>query len=84
MADSKTDLIVIDTETTGLDEDDEIVEIAICALDRQPLFETLIKPNKSGSEEAFNVDGIGADLLADAPAHKISDDDYLSARLRQR
>jgi DNA polymerase III subunit epsilon len=64
---SDPDAVVIDTETTGLDSDDEIVEIAICNLQRQPLFQSLVKPTKEVSIGAFNCHGISQELLSDAP-----------------
>jgi DNA polymerase III subunit epsilon len=64
---SNPDVITVDTETTGLDYDDEIVEIAICNLQRQPLFQSLVKPTKEVSIGALSVHGISQELLTDAP-----------------
>jgi DNA polymerase III epsilon subunit-like protein len=72
------DVVVFDCETTGLDEDDEVVEIAGFLLDPthpDPHFSTLIKPTdmalltrpgKKG-KSAFDIHGIGEEMLKDAP-----------------
>ena len=59
--------IIIDTETTGLGDDDQVVEIAaVRASDGAVLVNSLVKSSKSVSHEAQQVHGIGADELASA------------------
>lgn len=60
--------IFIDTETTGLDRDAEIVEIAIVDEDENILFESLIKPTKPISKAATDVHGITNADVANAPS----------------
>ncbi len=52
------DPIYIDTETTGFEISDMLVEIAILDTDGGVLFESLVKPTKSIPEPAFRVHGI--------------------------
>lgn len=51
--------IVIDTETTGLGENDTIVELAaVCPKTRKPLINTLVKPLSPMSTAAEKIHGI--------------------------
>lgn len=67
--DNKGNYLIMDTETTGLKYDDEIIQIAIIDLDRSVHFNTLLKPKKkkSISREATQVHGIKNSDLIDAP-----------------
>jgi DNA polymerase-3 subunit epsilon len=59
--------IILDTETTGLGEDAEIVEIAVIKVTTgEVLLDTLIKPH--GPMGATHIHGITAEDVADAPA----------------
>ncbi len=66
---NKDKYLIMDTETTGLKNDDEIIQMAIVDLDRNIHFDTLIKPKlkKSISREATQVHGIKKNDLIDAP-----------------
>ncbi len=59
--------VVIDTETTGLDRQAEIVEIAILDLDGQVLFESRVKPVKGIPAEATRIHGITDEMVKDCP-----------------
>lgn len=59
--------VVLDTETTGLDETARLVEIAILATDGTVLLDTLIQPGIPIPAEAIAVHGIGDDMVATAP-----------------
>jgi len=50
--------IIIDTETTGLDIDDEIVEICVIDLSGEILLNTLIKPSKPINLRASEIHNI--------------------------
>ncbi|AVF28956.1 DNA polymerase III PolC-like protein (plasmid) [Paenibacillus larvae subsp. larvae] len=50
--DDKSKYLISDTETTGIEYDSEIVDIAIIDLDENPIFESLVKPTCSIPEEA--------------------------------
>lgn len=57
--------IILDTETTGLDDDSEIIEIAIINTKGERLFESLVKP--VGLMGATHIHGIAAEDVATAP-----------------
>lgn len=59
--------LIIDTETTGLGEDDEIVEIAIVDAAETLEFSALIKPSKPIPEGAAAVHGITDAMVERAP-----------------
>jgi DNA polymerase III subunit epsilon len=50
--------IYMDTETTGLDRSDEIIEISIVDHDGKVLFESLIKPSRPIPDSATRIHGI--------------------------
>lgn len=60
---------IVDTETTGLDCRDRIVEIAVVDLTGAPLLNTLVQPTGEWfmSPDAEAVHGISSDDLADTP-----------------
>lgn len=57
----------IDTETTGLADDDGLVEVAICDQNGTPIFQSLVKPSKSEWPHAQAIHGISPDDVANAP-----------------
>lgn len=59
--------LILDTETTGLDGDAEIVEIAIINGRGDVILDTLIKPSKSIPDEATAIHGITDEMVANAP-----------------
>jgi len=65
---AEEDALILDTETTGLDEDDEIIQLSIIDLVGQPLFESLFKPTERIHVRALAVHGIGPEMLETAPA----------------
>lgn len=58
---------VLDTETTGLGDDDEIIEIALINQDGEAVLNTLIKPTQPIPAEATAIHGITDEMVADAP-----------------
>lgn len=56
---------VFDAETTGTGKDDVVIQIGIAELDKQVLFNKLIKPSKGKliSYEATDIHGIDAEML---------------------
>jgi DNA polymerase-3 subunit epsilon len=69
VARSKVELkpIYLDTETTGLKENDEIVEIAMIDHDGRVLFESLVRPLQRIPADAMSIHGITDDMVRDAP-----------------
>jgi DNA polymerase III subunit epsilon len=63
--------VYIDTETTGLEKQDEIIEISILDTDGSTLFQTLVKPTGPIPQSATNVHGITNVDVSKAPAWPI-------------
>lgn len=59
--------VILDTETTGLDPDDEIVQVCVIDDSGALLLDALVKPTKAIQPGATNVHGIRTADLADAP-----------------
>lgn len=64
----KSNYVIIDTETTGLAEDDEIIEIAIINMRGEVLLDTLVKPTKPIPPEVTEINHITNEMVANAPA----------------
>lgn len=60
-------VLILDTETTGLGDDDQIVEIAIINTQGATLLDTLVRPTIPIGAEAAYVHGLQDADLADAP-----------------
>ena len=60
--------VFLDTETTGLDDDAEVVEIALLNHDGTTLLNTLIRPAQSVPVSASAIHGIKDSDLINAPA----------------
>lgn len=59
---------ILDTETTGLDDQAEIVEISIIDQLGNVVFDSLVKPQKPIPAEATAIHGITNDMVATAPS----------------
>ncbi|CAH0535465.1 hypothetical protein VST7929_03039 [Vibrio stylophorae] len=59
--------IYLDTETTGLDDNAEIIEISIISESGHVLLDTLVKPSQTVSAEATAIHGITDADLVGAP-----------------
>ena len=59
--------VIFDTETTGLDKTDEVIEIACVDIDGNVLLDTLVKPTCRVSDGARAIHGISDDQLTHAP-----------------
>lgn len=59
---------ILDTETTGLEKSDEIVEITVLDFEGNVLLDTLVKPTCKISKQAAAVHGITKKMLKDAPS----------------
>lgn len=63
----ENDFVIMDTETTGLDDEAEVCEIAIIDKAGDVLFDSLIKPGKPIPEQAINIHGITNEMVTTAP-----------------
>lgn len=60
--------IFLDTETTGLGREAEIVDIAVVDVHGNVLLDTLVRPSGPIPAESTRIHGIGNDDVRDAPA----------------
>lgn len=61
------DCYFLDTETTGLDKNAQIIEIAICDKWGDKVYESLINPGVEIPEQATKIHGITNDDIIEAP-----------------
>lgn len=60
--------VILDTETTGLDDEAQVVELSIIdAFTGDVLFNSLVKPTMSIPQDAIDIHGITNDLVKNAP-----------------
>ena len=59
--------LYLDTETTGLDNQAEVIEVAILDHTGKPLLDTLVKPTRPIPRAATDVHGITNEDVAQAP-----------------
>lgn len=59
--------IYLDTETTGIDRQSEIIEISIVDYDGELLFNSLVRPSQPVPPEAEAIHGISNEMVAKAP-----------------
>ncbi len=62
-----TGVLFLDTETTGLGSDDEIVQIAVLDVKGTVLLDELVKPHKPIGEDVIKIHGITDKMVAHAP-----------------
>ena len=62
-----SEFVILDTETTGLDDQAEIVEISIIDKQRNILFDSLIKPKNQIPWDAECIHGISNSDVSNAP-----------------
>jgi len=67
IAQMKMEPVFLDTETTGFGSDDEVVDIAIVALNGDVLLNELIKPTKAIPADANAIHGITNKMVGSAP-----------------
>ncbi|MFP7610174.1 3'-5' exonuclease family protein [Serratia quinivorans] len=64
----KSNCLILDTETTGLGDDAEIVEITLIDTTGNILLNTLVKPRRVIPSSAIAIHGITNEMVADAPS----------------
>lgn len=60
--------IILDTETTGLGVNDQVVEIGLLGVDGRVVLDTLVRPTCEISAGALALHGIDNEMVASAPA----------------
>jgi DNA polymerase-3 subunit epsilon len=63
----KHEPLYLDTETTGLGPNDEIVEVSLLDTQGEILVDSLVKPTRSIPRDAITIHGITDEMVADAP-----------------
>jgi len=63
----RSDWVILDTETTGTFEFDEIVQVAILSSDGKTLLNMLVRPTQPIPLDATAIHGITNDDVRDAP-----------------
>jgi DNA polymerase III subunit epsilon len=61
-------MLILDTETTGLDTHDEVIQLAIVDMHSNVLLHTLVRPTVPVGTEARAIHGITDEVLAQAPS----------------
>jgi DNA polymerase-3 subunit epsilon len=64
----RQDWVILDTETTGLDRNSQICQIAVIISNGNTVLDTLVKPTVPISLEASNIHGITDETVKDAPS----------------
>lgn len=67
LLDHKDTYIILDTETTGLEDYDQVIELSIIDLDGNVLFDSLFKPSIDVSKGAENIHGLDNKVLSNQP-----------------
>ena len=64
----ESEMLILDTETTGLDAHDEVIQLAIVDMQSNVLLQTLVRPTVPVGTEARAIHGITDEVLAQAPS----------------
>lgn len=64
-------VLILDTETTGLDSGAEIVQVALVNLAGEMVLDTLVKPTRAIPDEVIRIHGITNEMVADAPGFDV-------------
>lgn len=67
LLDKKDKYIILDAETTGLNEYDQVIELSIIDLDGNVLFNSLFNPTIEVSKDAENINGLNKKFLSKEP-----------------
>lgn len=65
-----SNFVVLDTETTGLYKDDEVIELSVIDELGRELYHSLFKPEKKMGEAALRVTGLDNPMLENEPLFK--------------
>mgnify|MGYP001573275406 CR=1 FL=1 len=64
---ARTDWVVLDTESSGLSSEAQLVQIGVLAPDGSVLLDTLVRPTRPIPKDATALHGITDAMVADAP-----------------
>ncbi|MBC6954752.1 MAG: 3'-5' exonuclease [Anaerolineae bacterium] len=64
----QNDFLILDTETTGIDRNARVVQIAIVDASGQPAVDTLVNPGMPIPADAMRIHGITDAMVNDAPS----------------
>ncbi|WP_219927927.1 3'-5' exonuclease [Aeromonas sp. HMWF014] len=64
----ESEAIYLDAETTGLEHDDEIIEICLISQAGDVLMNSLVRPTKAIPDDAISIHGITNEAVAGAPS----------------
>ena len=73
--------VFIDTETTGLDDTDRVIELAVVSENGEVLLNTLVHSDDAPANTAFFVNGITEDDLASDKAMSVQEVESILARI---
>ncbi|MGH1280407.1 3'-5' exonuclease [Bacillus basilensis] len=65
---NRDQFVILDTETTGLTQRDQIIEICVNDLTGKILLNPLVKPTINIPAEAASIHGITNEMVDDAPS----------------
>lgn len=63
----RSDVVFLDTETTGLDDRAEIIEVAVVDVAGRTLLDSLVRPDARIPDDARRIHGIDDAMVAGAP-----------------
>ena len=66
----KDDYVILDTETTGIENDDEIIQLSLVNLDGEVLYSSYFKPQKKSHWGALKKHKLTDKFLSDKPLFK--------------
>jgi DNA polymerase-3 subunit epsilon len=66
----RTNWVILDTETTGLDGQAEVVQIGVVGPGGEPLMNTLVRPRGHIPPDVIAIHGITDAMVADAPTYR--------------
>lgn len=76
---NRENIVFLDTETTGLSEFDQVIELGIVTIDGKVLIDTLIKPTVKINPEATKKHGLKMSDLKNAPSWPEVYEQYVKA-----
>jgi DNA polymerase-3 subunit epsilon len=65
----KDEWLILDTETTGIETTDEVVQIGILSLDGNVVFDSILRPEMPMSKISMQTTGLTPKMLDEAPTY---------------